>query len=233
MEALGINLGFLIAQIVNFGVIFLLLAVFAWRPLMRVLDERAARVAKQIEDADVAAKARANAEQEAQKILQDAHSEAARIAQEARSHGDEAGKTVVAEAEQEAAEIRQRAVEEAEEQRNRMLSNMRGQVASLAMAAAQHLIGEAMDAQKQQALVAEFFASAPENVKNLSGTIEVVSALPLTDAEQEKIRQQTGAEKANFRVDPEILGGLIIRAGDRVIDGSVRSGLRAMSARLN
>ena len=45
MEALGINGGFFIAQLVNFGVIALLLSFLAWRPLTRMLDERAMKIA--------------------------------------------------------------------------------------------------------------------------------------------------------------------------------------------
>ncbi|MEM6529734.1 MAG: F0F1 ATP synthase subunit delta [Chloroflexota bacterium] len=36
----------------------------------------------------------------------------------------------------------------------------------------------------------------------------------------------------SYQVDPNILGGLVIRSEDRVVDGSVRSGLNDLSARL-
>jgi len=67
MDALGINLGFFIAQLINFLIIFGLLAVFGWGPLGRFLDNRSEEIAKGIEDARVAAEARAKAEEEAQK----------------------------------------------------------------------------------------------------------------------------------------------------------------------
>lgn len=233
MEALGINAGFLLAQMVNFGIIALVFTFLAWRPMTRMLDQRAQRIAQGLEDADVAAKARANAEQEAQRILDEARRQASTFADEARGRGDDAAKGIIAEAEKEAADVRARAREEAEQQRNQALSEMRGQVASLAMAAAQHLIGSNLDEKRQQQLVTDFFAKAPENARNLGGTVDVVSALPLSAAEQQKIKEQTGAQEINFRVDPSILGGVILRSGDRVVDGSVRAGLREMAARLN
>ena len=47
---------------------------------------------------------------------------------------------------------------EAEVERNRILGDLRGQVASLAIAAANKLVGEALDEKKQRALLDEFFS---------------------------------------------------------------------------
>lgn len=233
MDALGINLGFLIAQIVNFLVLALILGFLAWRPMTRMLDERAAKIAKGLEDADIAAKARANAEVEAEKILENARRQASGFADEARGRGDEAATGIVAEAEEEATAIKAHAREEAEQQRDQLLAGMRDQVASLAMAAAHNLIGKVVDEERQQKLVADFFAKAPDDARNLGGSVEVVSALPLTDAEKKDIEETTKASEISFQVDPGLLGGVIIRSGDRVIDGSVRAGLGEMASRLN
>lgn len=233
MEALGINAGFVIAQIVNFGVIVLLLGVALWRPLTRTLDERAMKIARQLEDAEVAAKARANAEAEAAKILDQARREAARIADEARSRGEEAGQGLLAEARAEAEKILADAREKAIAERNRQLADLRDQVAGLAMAATRRLIGASLDEKRQHELINRFFTEVPESARNLSGAVEVTSALPLTAEEQAEVKRRTGASEVRFVVDPDIMGGLIIRAGSRVIDGSVRSGLREMTSRLN
>ena len=233
MEALGINLGFLVAQLINFGVIFLLLAVLAWRPLTRVLDERGRRIAQQIEDAEVAAKARANAEAEAAKILDEARRDAATFAEEARGRGEDSAKGILSEARIDADKILAEAREKAEEEHNRQLAELRGQVAALAIAAAQKLIGESMDEKRQRAQVDKFFTEAPEAATGLGGKLEVVTALPLTEAEQADVKKRTGASEIAFTVDPGILGGMIVRSGDRVIDGSMRAGLREIAGRLN
>ena len=56
--------------------------------------------------------------------------------------------------------------------------------------------------------------------------------MPLTTKEQAQVKKETGADKVSFSVDPAILGGLVIRAGDRVVDGSVRSSLGDLASRL-
>lgn len=233
MEALGINAGFLIAQLVNFTVFILLLGLVAWRPLTRVLDERAVRVAKQIEDAEVAAKARQNAEAEAEQIIEKARREASSFADEARGRGEESAQGVLADARAEAEKIVAEAREKAQAERNRQLADMRDQVAGLAIAATRKLVGESLDEKRQRALVAEFFTKVPEAATGLGGAVEVVSALPLTDAEQAEIKQKIGAAEVRFVVDPDIMGGLLVRSGGRVIDGSVRAGLRDMASSLN
>jgi F-type H+-transporting ATPase subunit b len=232
VEGLGINVGYLLVQIIAFIVIYTLLTRFVYDPLMRVLRERRARIAKGLEDAAAAAKARQNAEAEAEKILAQARSEAARIIEEARSRGEEVARQVETEARAEADRIRAEAREAASQERDAQLADLRGQVASISMAVAQRLIGDALDAKRQQALIDDFFAKVPAEAKSLGGNVEVVSAMPLTEKEQAKVRKEIGADNVTFRVDPDILGGLVIRSEDRVVDGSVRSGLNELAARL-
>ena len=66
---------------------------------------------------------------------------------------------------------------------------------------------------------------------------EAVTAIPLDDDEQRRITEMLSAMsgrdvRLTTRVDAEILGGMIIRIGDRVMDGSTRSRLRAMRREL-
>jgi F-type H+-transporting ATPase subunit delta len=67
--------------------------------------------------------------------------------------------------------------------------------------------------------------------------VEVYSVVPLEDTERERIsRFLTGLiEKEvllDSRVDPSILGGLVIRVGDKLIDGSTRTRLEELGKQL-
>ncbi|MEW6034558.1 MAG: ATP synthase F1 subunit delta [Chloroflexota bacterium] len=60
---------------------------------------------------------------------------------------------------------------------------------------------------------------------------EVVSAVPLSQEEREAISRRLGEVTGRrvvleSRTDPAIIGGLVIRIGDRLIDGSVRTRLQ-------
>ena len=79
----------------------------------------------------------------------------------------------------------------------------------------------------------EFFSELPADARGLGVTYAVVTtALPLTAAEQKKFQKEIGADEMEFVTDPNILGGAIVRAGDRVVDGSVRSQLGALRVHL-
>lgn len=233
LTPLGINSGFLIAQIINFLIIFLALTFGLWRPMRNMLDARAAKIQKGLEDAAVAANARKNAEAEAETIRTSARAEVGKAIEEGRLRGEEVRKQVIAEANAEAEKIRADARAAAASERDAELAGLRGQVAAIAIAAANKLIGEAMDEKRQKALIDDFFAKVPDRAKKLGGKVEVVSAMPLSEAEQKKVRSEVGSDDVTFVVDPSILGGLIVRSGERVVDGSVRSGLNELASRLN
>ena len=74
MEALGINLGFLIVQILAIFIVFLTLNAWVYKPMLNMMDARRQKIAQGLEDARVAAEARADAEKEAAKIIADARS---------------------------------------------------------------------------------------------------------------------------------------------------------------
>ena len=63
--------------------------------------------------------------------------------------------------------------------------------------------------------------------------IEVVSAMPVPEEQRSGLlatfRKLTGREvRAQFREDPAVLGGLVVKYGSRLYDGSLRSQLRAL-----
>ena len=101
MDKLGINLGFLLFQIFNFSVLAILLYAFAYKPIVKMLEKRKQKIAQTDEDARVAAEARANAEQEATKIIAEAQAKSAHIVKEAKDRAEKAELEVKADAEKE------------------------------------------------------------------------------------------------------------------------------------
>jgi len=243
LDKLGLNLGYLLLQIFNFLILFVVLRVWVYKPILGLLDKRRQTIAQGLEDARVAAEARANAEKEAAKIIADAQAEASKVVREANERAQGVAKEVKAEAEAEAVKAREAALAEAEAERNRILGDLRGQVAALSLAATQKLIGEALDEKRQHALLNEFFTGVKsgkvvvlDDATFKGEAAEVTSALPLTDQEQDSVKKdvlaKVGAQAVTFRVDPSILGGLVIKVGDKVVDGSVAGKLEGLRQNL-
>lgn len=240
MEGLGLNLGYLFVQIFNFAIIFVVLRAWVYKPILGLLERRRTAIAEGLEDARIAAEARQNAEQEAEKVLADAQANASQIMREANERAETQGKEVIAAAEAEAAQKREESLVEGESERERILGELRGQVGTLAIAAAQKLINASLDEQRQRVLIDEFFSGVKSGQvvvlegQQVSGaSAEVTSALPLTAEEKESVKQDVLAQVGDqatvtFRVDPAILGGLIVRVGDKVLDGSVSGQLESM-----
>ncbi len=237
MEKLGINLTLLIAQIVNFILLVLILRGVAYKPMLRFLENRRERIAKGLEDARRAEERLANIEKDYQARLDAARVEGQKMVAEMTQAAEKQAAGIVAGANEDVTRLKAQAQEEAEAERNRLLADLRSQVAALAIAAANKVVGAAIDEQRQRALIDEFFSGVKSGqvvvaeTGSLSGRATITSALPLTGGEQASIQSDLmgrGAVEVEFRVDPRILGGLIIRTGDRVVDGSVAGRLESL-----
>lgn len=243
MEKLGLNLGYLLLQIFNFLILFVVLRVWVYKPIMGLLERRRKTISQGLEDARVAADARANAEKEASRIIMDAEKKANQTVAEARERAEAAAKSVKSAADAEAAKARENALAEVEGERTRILGDLRGQVAALSIAAAQKLVGEALDEKRQHALLGEFFSGVKsgkvvvlDDASFKGESAEVTSALPLTKEEEAIVKKdvlaKVGAQAVSFRIDPAILGGIIIKVGDKVLDGSVAGQLEGLRSNL-
>jgi F-type H+-transporting ATPase subunit b len=219
----------------------IILRAWVFKPMVDMLDKRRKTIAQGLEDARVASDARENAEKDAQDIIAKAQQEANAKVREASERAEQAGREIKTAAEADATKIREAAKLEAEQSKEGILGELRGQVAALAIAAAQKVIGETIDKKKQRTLIDEFFSGIKRGKvvlldaeKKLPGdSAEVISALPLTDKEQATVKKDVlsklgGGATVSFRVDPSILGGVVIRVGDKVLDGSVAAKLEGL-----
>ena len=82
-----------------------------------------------------------------------------------------------------------------------------------------------------------YFLSVVKEYKKI-GVVDVASAVELTDAQKEKLCEKLLATtdyatlEVNYRVDAALIGGLVVRIGDRVVDSSIRTKLSQMEKQL-
>ena len=241
LGAMGINGPFLKSQIVNFLVLFGLLTVMMWKPARKRLDERQAMLQKQAEDTEAAAKKLDQIGQEREKVLAEAKKEGDKIVAQAYERVE----AIKSDASEEAKKIIQKAKVDAKEEELVLLKGVRDKVAVLAIAATQKLLGASLDESRQRALIDEFFSSVKDGKvvvlegEDVQGESAVVtSALPLEDKEREIIKKDilkrtTKDTEVVFEVNPDLLGGLSIRIGDKVFDHSVSSQLAGLRSRFS
>ncbi|MCS7088460.1 MAG: F0F1 ATP synthase subunit B [Thermoflexales bacterium] len=238
---LGINFVQVIAQIINFLLIMYFLNGMVIRPVLRNLEARRKRIEESLENARKADERLANVEKDYQARMAEAAAEAQKLRAEALAAAQQEAQRIRAEAQAEAERIRQQARIDAQAERNQLLADARNQIVALVIAATNKLVGDSLDANRQRALINDFFSKVPAvsfaGVQVAGAPVTVTSALPLTPEEQARVKADLEAHlgsisEIHFNVDPSILGGLTIRVGDKVIDGSVASKINALRAQL-
>lgn len=156
--ALGIDMGALIAYLVNFGLLLLLLYLFAYKPILAMLDQRASRIRNSLEEAD---KVRLDAqEQQAsmQRTLDEGRQEGQRVLAEAREAAERYREQQQAQAQTEAEAMLERARSEIRSERDAALEQVRAEFAELAVTAAERIIHRSLDADTHKDLIDEVLA---------------------------------------------------------------------------
>jgi F-type H+-transporting ATPase subunit b len=163
LEKLGISLGLLVSQLVNFTLLAVLLYLLLYKPVLRMLNQRKERISRSMADADAAREAAAQAQQEYDRRVADAQRRAQEIIAQAAQTGEQAGAEIKAAAQREADTIRQKAREDAAHERAQLLADVQKQIANLSMLAAERVLGQALEPDLQSKLIDQFLADMGGN----------------------------------------------------------------------
>jgi F-type H+-transporting ATPase subunit b len=145
--------GTLIAQLVIFLLVLFILYRLAWGPLLRILNERRARIAQGVEATQKAMQELEAAEKERQAKLDEARREAQTILDRIAKQGEDLRKELEAKAREQADSLIAKARAEIQQERQKAVQDLRSQVADLAVMAAGRIIGESLDAKKHRQLI--------------------------------------------------------------------------------
>ena len=142
-----------------FVVLFGLIAWKGYPAIKAAMDARAQKISDDLETAE-----RSKVEQETvltqyQAQLADARTEASRIIEEARVQAEQVRRDLIAKAEAEATELRQRNAEQLTAERGRVLGEMQGQVAALAIELAEKVVESNLDREANTRLIESYISS--------------------------------------------------------------------------
>lgn len=163
MEKLGINLGYLVSQLVNFTLLAVLLYLLLYKPVLRMLNQRKERIARSMADVDAAREAAAKAQQEYDRKVAEAQRKSQEIIAQAAQTGEQAGTEIKAAALREAETIRQQARTDAAQEKAQILADAQKQIADLSMLATERVLGQALDRDLQRKLIDQFLAELGGN----------------------------------------------------------------------
>jgi len=153
VEGLGISVPTLLTQIVTFIILLLILRLFAYKPLMRMLDERSSRVKESMEQTESIQEQAAHAEEEAKKRIEAASKEAQEAVARAVRTGEEIRKKAQQEAKPEAEAIIAKARLEIQREREEAIDKLRREIADLTILTAEKVIARSLDKEEHRQLI--------------------------------------------------------------------------------
>jgi F-type H+-transporting ATPase subunit b len=153
ISELGISLPTLITQVVTFIILLVVLRFVAYKPIMRMLDERSKRVKESLEQAESVKEQSARAEEELRKQIEQASREGQdRIARAVKA-GEEVKQKAQEDAKKETETLLNRARAEIQHERDDAINEVRREFADLTVLAAGKVIEKSLDKEEHRELI--------------------------------------------------------------------------------
>ncbi|MEC9490644.1 MAG: F0F1 ATP synthase subunit B [Halanaerobiales bacterium] len=143
-------------QLVNFFILLYLLRRFLYSPIKNMLDKRAEQINGDIDDAIMQREKAEELKAEYEQKLKDARGEAQEIIDNAESRANKKAKEIIQKAEDKAEKVKVKKLEEIEQAKKETMADLRDQIASYTVLAANKLIQEQLDESKHQVMIDQF-----------------------------------------------------------------------------
>jgi F-type H+-transporting ATPase subunit b len=150
---LGINMPTLLAQIINFVILFGLLYLVAYKPIMRMLDERSRKIKESMEQTEYIKQQAEHAEEEAAKRIEAAAKEGQEAIARAMRTGEEVRQEAQQQAKQEAEVLIGRARTEIQRERDEAIDQLRKEFADITILAAGKVIDRTLDKKAHREII--------------------------------------------------------------------------------
>lgn len=159
IEALGLDVKILIAQVVNFALLLAILYKVGYKPIMKFVEERTQKIEKGLKDAEEATESLKNAQQQQEAILVKAQEEAQKVITDAKEQANTQANAIL---EKNAAGLRaiaEKAKKDIAAERDQMLKETREAATALVLQAAEKLLQEKMTDSKDREYVEKTLSS--------------------------------------------------------------------------
>lgn len=152
---LGLNGKLFVAQLVNFSVVLFVMWKWVYKPLVRMLDERAKKIEQGLRDAEASASAKQAAQNEKDAVVLDARKQAKVILEQAMADAEKQRVEAVGRAKQEVERVVLLGKENIRAEREKLVADVKAELADLVVLAAERVLREKIDAKKDEKLIKE------------------------------------------------------------------------------
>ena len=154
MEDLGLSFPSLIIFLVNFLILLGILYLFAYKPILRIMDQRSERIRESLEAAERAREDADRSQADTQRQLAEARAEGQKLIDQARELADKYRTDEQEKARQEAEAFVARAREDIQRERDAAVQEVRSHFADLAISTAEKVIERSLDRDAHGDLIA-------------------------------------------------------------------------------
>ena len=146
------------AQILNFLILVILLRAVAYKPVLKILKEREDRIAASIDKADADAAEAAKTLEAYKAELANARTKAQEIMDLAEKRANEEHEASVQATKREIEQMKKAAEQQRERERAHAVEQLKGEVVTLALAAAGKIVQKNLEKSDNDAIIGEFIA---------------------------------------------------------------------------
>ncbi len=150
--------GTIIAQFLNFFILVFILAKFAYKPLLKVMGERKARIANDLNQAETARLDAEALKEEYVEQIKSARQEAQEIIEKAVKEAEVSTRAQLLEVREQIAQEKEKARKDIEHERDRAMTSLRSEVISLSVAMAGKVVAKDMDSATNTQLIEDAIA---------------------------------------------------------------------------
>jgi F-type H+-transporting ATPase subunit b len=164
LGSMGVNLLAFIAQLVSFGIVFLILAKFGFPIIQRTLEQRRAIIQEGVDNAAQAKRDLAEAKANADQVLRDARVQAQETIAQAAKAAEKEAQRIHEEAQARAAQIEQQQIARIQQESARARAEISRLVVNLSINAASKVISKSVDTKDNRRMVEEFVNASETKV---------------------------------------------------------------------
>ena len=148
----------MIAQVINFLILAAILRAVAYEPVAKLLKQRSDKIQNSLDKAEADKKAAEETLAQYKAQLADAQKKAQAIVEKAELTARKEREALVAETKQEIDKMKENAKVEIQNERNRAFEQMKSEIVSLSLAAAEKIVAKNLTSKENDKLINEFIS---------------------------------------------------------------------------
>jgi F-type H+-transporting ATPase subunit b len=165
---MGLEIGQIVTHIIGFLIAVFLLKKFAWKPLLSILEERRSKIKSEFDNIDKEKKKVDDLLSDYETKLKEIDSLARVKIQEAAREGQKLANEIKENARKESKDILTKAREEIQRDVDKAKVQLKNDLVNMTIRAAEKLIRERLDEEKDKKLIAEFIDAVPASGEDSS-----------------------------------------------------------------